>query len=130
MKKLALKQKIENEFIGGHYEGDEETEKILSKIVGKPVKCYDTKIDDGVDDDETEEIPERFIEERGLAEIGICPALVSELHTHEVEEIIRGGSFAVCLAVKEIAPSADDLTDHYAGAYHIEGFLPLDLFIE
>ena len=55
MKKLALKQKIENEFIGGHYEGDEETEKILSKIVGKPVKCYDTKIDDGVDDDETED---------------------------------------------------------------------------
>lgn len=55
MKKLALKQQIENEFIGGHYEGDEETEKILSKIVGKPVKCYDTKIDDGVDDDECED---------------------------------------------------------------------------
>ena len=52
MKKLALKSKIETEFIGGHYEGDEETEKILSKIVGKPVKWYDTKIDDGVDDDE------------------------------------------------------------------------------
>ena len=55
MKKLALKGKIETEFIGGHYEGDEETEKILSKIVGKPVKWYDTKIDDGVDDDETED---------------------------------------------------------------------------
>jgi hypothetical protein len=55
MKKLALKQQIENEFIGGHYEGDKETEKILSKIVGKPVKCYDTKIDDGVDDDECED---------------------------------------------------------------------------
>ena len=55
MKKLELKSKIETEFIGGHYEGDEETEKILSKIVGKPVKCYDTKIDDGVDDNETED---------------------------------------------------------------------------
>jgi hypothetical protein len=55
MKKLALKSKIETEFIGGHYDGDEKTEKILSKIVGKPVKCYDTKIDDGVDDDECED---------------------------------------------------------------------------
>ena len=54
-KNLALKSKIETEFIGGHYEGDGETEKILSKIVGKPVKWYDTKIDDGVDDDETED---------------------------------------------------------------------------
>lgn len=50
MEKLAFKGKIETEFIGGHYEGDEETEKILSKIVGKPVKWYDTKIDDGVDE--------------------------------------------------------------------------------
>lgn len=55
MKKLALKSKIETEFIGGHYEGDEETEKILSNLVGKTVKWYDTKIDDGVDDDETED---------------------------------------------------------------------------
>lgn len=47
--------KIETEFIGGHYEGIEETEKILSKIVGKDIKWYDTKIDDGVDDDETED---------------------------------------------------------------------------
>ena len=29
MKKSALKSKIETEFIGGHYEGDEEPEKIL-----------------------------------------------------------------------------------------------------
>lgn len=53
--KKTLKSKIETTFIGGHYEGDEETEKILSNLVGKPVKWYDTKIDDGVDDDETED---------------------------------------------------------------------------
>lgn len=47
--------KIETEFIGGRYEGDEETEKVLSKLVGRPMKCYDTCIDDGVDEDETED---------------------------------------------------------------------------
>lgn len=54
-KKLALKGKIETEFIGGHYEGDEVTENILTHIAGEPIKHYDTKIDDGVDDDETED---------------------------------------------------------------------------
>lgn len=47
--------KIETEFIGGRYLGDEETEKILTNIIGREVVCYDTKIDDGVDDDETED---------------------------------------------------------------------------
>lgn len=50
-----LRNKIQQEFIGGRYEGDDETEKVLSKLVGQPMKCYDTCIDDGVDDDETED---------------------------------------------------------------------------
>lgn len=52
---LTLKGKIQTEFIGGYYMGVEETEHILTHIAGKPIKWYDTKIDDGADDDETED---------------------------------------------------------------------------
>ena len=47
--------KIQNEFNGEHYQGDEETEKILSNLVGKTVKWYDTVIDDGIDGDDCED---------------------------------------------------------------------------
>lgn len=50
-----IKQEIEREFIGGRYNGISATEKILSNIVGQVVKHYDTCIDDGVDEDETED---------------------------------------------------------------------------
>lgn len=50
-----IKQEIEREFIGGHYDSVSDTEKILSKIVGQAVKYYDSGIDDGVDGDETED---------------------------------------------------------------------------
>jgi hypothetical protein len=50
-----IKQEIEREFIGGHYDGISATEKILTNIVGQSVKHYDTCIDDGVDEDETED---------------------------------------------------------------------------
>ena len=50
-----IKQEIEREFIGGRYNGISATEEILSNIVGQAVKHYDTCIDDGVDEDETED---------------------------------------------------------------------------
>ena len=83
-----------------------------------------------VDDDESEKIPERFVKEGRLADIGLCPALMAELHSCEIKEAFCRGRFAVGFSVKEIAPSSDDLTDHNAGADHIERSLPLDLFVE
>ena len=49
-----IKQEIEREFIGGRYDGISATEEILTNIVGQSVKHYDTKISDGVDEDETD----------------------------------------------------------------------------
>lgn len=51
-----IKQEIENEFIGGRYDGITATEEILTKIVGQSVEHYDTCIDDGADGDETEDV--------------------------------------------------------------------------
>jgi hypothetical protein len=51
-----IKQEIEREFIGGRYDGISATEEILTNIVGQSVKHYDTKISDGVDEDETEDV--------------------------------------------------------------------------
>lgn len=51
-----IKQEIEREFIGGRYDGISTTEEILTNIVGQSVKHYDTKISDGVDEDETEDV--------------------------------------------------------------------------
>lgn len=50
-----IKELVEETFIGANYNGDEETEKELSNLLGGKWRCYDTKIDDGVDDDETED---------------------------------------------------------------------------
>ena len=50
-----IKELVERTFIGANYNGDEETEKELSNLLGGKWHCYDTKIDDGVDDDETED---------------------------------------------------------------------------
>ena len=51
-----IKQEIEREFIGGRYDGISATEEILTNIVGQSVKHYDTKISNGVDEDETEDV--------------------------------------------------------------------------
>ena len=52
---LTFLGKIQNEFIGSRYLGIEETENILTHIAGEPIKWCDTKIDDGIDNDETED---------------------------------------------------------------------------
>lgn len=50
-----IKQEIEQEFIGGRYDGITATEEILTEIIGQSVDHYDTCIDDGADGDETED---------------------------------------------------------------------------
>ena len=51
----TLKEKIETTFIGSDWKGEEETAEILKEIVGLKCECYDADIDDGVDDDESED---------------------------------------------------------------------------
>ena len=50
-----IEREIQREFIGGRYDGETATEEILTNIIGQSVEWYDTYIDDGVDDDETED---------------------------------------------------------------------------
>lgn len=50
-----LEREIIKEFIGGKYDGITATEEILTEICGQNVSLYDSVIDDGVDDDETED---------------------------------------------------------------------------
>lgn len=52
---MTLTEKIQTSLIGAMFPGVEETEDILSDIIGRPVICYDVVIDDGADDDETED---------------------------------------------------------------------------
>lgn len=51
-----IEREIQQEFIGGRYDGETATEEILTNIIGQSVEWYDTYIDDGVDDDETEDM--------------------------------------------------------------------------
>ena len=52
---LTLTEKIQNEFIGSRRVCVRDLEERLTQIVGHKASCYDSKIDDGVDEDETEE---------------------------------------------------------------------------
>lgn len=52
---MTLTEKIQTALIGSKYSGILETGKILSDILGEPVYFYDSVIDDGADDDETED---------------------------------------------------------------------------
>lgn len=51
----TLKERIETLFISGKYKGAEQTARELAKIVGAKCSCYDSGIDDRVDDDETKD---------------------------------------------------------------------------
>ena len=55
METKSIKELVENAFIGTKYQDDETTEKELKKLLGSKWRCYDKKIDDGVDDDEAED---------------------------------------------------------------------------
>lgn len=52
---MTLTEKIQTELIGTEYDGVHPTEEILTKLVGRNVSWYDSNIDDGADDDETED---------------------------------------------------------------------------
>lgn len=47
-----ISREIQETFVNEIYDGVTYTEEILTEIVGKNVSMYDSKIDDGVDDDE------------------------------------------------------------------------------
>lgn len=53
---MTLAEKIQTELIGSRYGSTTEMEEILTQIVGENVSWYDSNIDDGVDDDETEDM--------------------------------------------------------------------------
>ena len=53
---MTLAEKIQTELIGSRYDSTTEMEEILTQIVGENVSWYDSNIDDGVDDDETEDM--------------------------------------------------------------------------
>ena len=55
MNAKELTSKIQTTFIGSDWRGEEETAEILNEIVGLKCECYDADIDDGVDDDESED---------------------------------------------------------------------------
>ena len=56
-----IKQEIEQEFIGGRYDGITATEEILTEIVGQSVDFYDTCIDDGADGEDTYVMKDCFV---------------------------------------------------------------------
>lgn len=47
-----ISREIQETFVNEFYDGVTYTEEILTEIIGKNVSMYDSKIDDGVDDDE------------------------------------------------------------------------------
>lgn len=55
METKSIKELVENAFIGTKYQDDKTTEKKLEKLLGGKWRCYDEKIDEGVDDDEAED---------------------------------------------------------------------------
>ena len=52
---MTLTETIQTALIGADYMGITDTEKLLSDIIGTNVHHYDTCIDDGADNDETED---------------------------------------------------------------------------
>ena len=52
---MTLTEKIQTAFIGGKYQGVEAMKTELAELLGQPMYCYDQWIDDGADDDETED---------------------------------------------------------------------------
>ena len=52
---MTLEEKLQTHLIGGRYEGSLLTEKDLTEFIGKKVVFRDDFIQDGVDDDETED---------------------------------------------------------------------------
>ena len=52
---MTLTERIQTAFIGGKYPGVDDIEQELTALVGQEMVWYDTVIDDGADDDETED---------------------------------------------------------------------------
>ena len=50
-----MEKKIREYFDGREFTTEEDIEKELTELVGHKAHCYDTKIDDGVDDEDEED---------------------------------------------------------------------------
>lgn len=50
-----MEKKIRDYFNGREFTTEEDIEKELTELVGHKAHCYDTKIDDGVDDEDDED---------------------------------------------------------------------------
>lgn len=50
-----MEKKIKEYFDGREFTTEEDIEKELTELVGHKAHCYDTKIDDGVDDEDEED---------------------------------------------------------------------------
>jgi hypothetical protein len=50
-----MEKKIRDYFNGREFTTEEDIEKELTELVGHKAHCYDTKIDDGVDDEDEED---------------------------------------------------------------------------
>lgn len=52
---FELEDKVQTGLIGSKFQGCLATEEILEELTGMKARCYDQYIDDGADDDETED---------------------------------------------------------------------------
>jgi hypothetical protein len=51
-----IEQEIRQDLMGSRfYDGETATEEILTEIIGQSVECYDSCIDDGIDDEDCED---------------------------------------------------------------------------
>ena len=68
MSMKTITEKIQDAFIGAKYLGALWMEEELTELVGLQMHCYDSVIDDGADDDETEDqyvMRDCFSDDRG-----------------------------------------------------------------
>lgn len=78
-----LKDRIYDSLIGGCFTTEEDTENELTKLIGSKAHCYDTKIDEGLDDEEDEYLMLSAFEVDGHSEtIRIYYGNITEEITH------------------------------------------------
>lgn len=78
---MTLTEKIQTSLIGADYPGTLETEELLTELIGKEMRCYDVVIDDGADDDETEDqyvMRACFTDDRGSITVRVYYGDVTE----------------------------------------------------
>ena len=78
---MTLTEKIQDAFIGAKYLGAQRMEEELTNLIGLRMHCYDSVIDDGADDDETEDqyvMRDCFSDDRGSITVRVYYGDVTE----------------------------------------------------